>query len=118
LAPQGPCINIAGTNLSTDTDHGTIGVYGPGVYCTAGAVTAANIILSGAGTYIFRINGALGTTAGDHVTLSNGASACDVFWTPIAATTLAANTDFIGTVIANNTAINIGSNTVWTGRAL
>lgn len=93
-------------------------MYGPGVYCTDGAVTAANITLSGAGTYIFRIAGALDTTAGDSITLTNGASACDVFWTPTAATTLGANTNFIGNVIANATAINIGSVVVWTGRAL
>jgi len=118
LAPQGPCINISLTNLSTDTDHGTIGVYEPGVYCTAGAVTAANITLSGAGTYIFRINGALGTTALDSVILTNGASACDVFWTPIGSTTLAAGTNFIGTIIDNANFITLNDAVNWTGRAL
>lgn len=104
-------------NLGTDTTHnggGTPGLYEPGVYCTDGAVTAANITLSGAGTYIFRIAGALDTTAGDTITLTNGADPCNVFWTPTAATTLAANTNFVGVVIANATAINIGSNVFWT----
>src|SRR3989344_7997675 len=48
-------------DLATDTTHGPIGVYTPGVYCTTGAasVGTAGISLSGAGTYIFRIDGAL-----------------------------------------------------------
>ena len=44
-------------DLATDTAHGTIGVYAPGVYCTSGAASigTAGITLSGAGTYIFGI---------------------------------------------------------------
>ena len=56
-------------------------------------------MLSGNGTYIFRPGGALTSTVGAAVSLSNASSACDVFWTPGEATTLAANTTFIGTVI-------------------
>ncbi len=104
-------------NLSTDTTHGTIGVYTPGVYCSSGAMDVGGPLnLSGSGTYIFRPVGALTTTAGAVVTLS-GASACDVFWTPSAATTFAANTTFAGTVIGN-AGITVGANTTWTGRAL
>jgi hypothetical protein len=74
------------------------------------------LTFSGSGTYIFRLGGALTTTAGAIVTLS-GASACDVFWTPTEATTLAANTTFAGTVI-DAAGITVGANTTWTGRAL
>ncbi|MEX2052573.1 MAG: ice-binding family protein, partial [Candidatus Paceibacterota bacterium] len=104
-------------DLSTDTTHGSIGVYSPGVYCSSGAMNVGGpITLNGSGTYIFRSVGALNSTAGAIVTLS-GASVCDVFWTPSAATTLAANTTFYGTVISN-AGITIGANTSWTGRAL
>jgi len=107
-------------DLATDISHGPIGVYTPGVYCTtatrAASIGAGGITLSGAGTYIFRINGALTSADGSVVTLS-GASACDVFWTPTAATTLGANTTFAGTVI-DDSGITVGANTVWTGRAL
>lgn len=104
-------------NLSTDTTHGPIGVYTPGVYCSAGAMNVGGpLTLSGGGTYIFRPVGALTSTAGAVVTLA-GASSCDVFWTPSAATTLAANTTFVGTVI-DNAGITVGANTTWTGRAL
>lgn len=119
LASQACTFTFAGgaVNLSTDTTHGTIGVYAPGVYCASGAMDVGGpLTLSGTGTYIFRSTGALTTTAGANVTLSD-ASACDVFWTPSAATTLAANTTFAGTVLSD-AGITIGANTVWVGRAL
>lgn len=112
-------------NLATDTTHGPIGLYTPGVYCTqtasgAMSIGTAGITLSGAGTYIFRTSGptnALTTVDNSQVTLANGASSCDVFWTPTAATTLGANTTFVGTIIAD-AGITIGSTTTLTGRAL
>jgi hypothetical protein len=108
-------------NLATDTTHGPIGVYTPGVYCTtassAASIGTGGITLNGAGTYIFRINGALTTVASSVVSVSNGASACDIWWTPTAATTLGANSTFIGTDI-DNSGITIGSTVTWTGRAL
>lgn len=84
------------------------------------SIGTTGIILSGAGTYIFRTSGptnAFTTVAGSSVTLTNGASACDVFWTPTAATTLAATTTFIGTVI-DDAGITVYDSITWTGRAL
>lgn len=56
------------------------------------------------------------------VTLTNGASACNVFWTPNGATTIGANNYFIGTVIPAVATvaqdITVLDSTVWTGRAL
>ncbi len=108
-------------DLATDTSHGTIGVYEPGVYCTtatsAASIGAGGITLSGGGTYIFRINGALTTVANSVVTLADGASPCDVFWTPTEATTLGANSIFVGTNI-DDSGITIGSTVDWTGQAL
>ncbi len=105
-------------NLSTDITHGTAGVYAPGVYCSAGAMDIGGpLTLTGNGTYIFRPSGALTSTTGSIVTLSAGAVACDVFWTPAQATTLAANTAFTGTVI-DDAGITVGANTTWTGRGL
>lgn len=91
----------------------------PGVYCITDAVTigAAGITLSGAGTYIFRIDGAFDTTVNSIVSLTGGASACDIFWTPTAATTLGADSTFKGTVI-DDAGITVGANTSWEGRAL
>lgn len=108
-------------DLATDTSHGTIGIYTPGVYCTtassAASIGAGGITLDGSGTYIFRIDGALTTVANSVVSVSGGASACDIFWTPTGATTLGADSTFLGTDI-DNSGITIGSTITWTGRAL
>jgi uncharacterized repeat protein (TIGR01451 family) len=91
----------------------------PGVYCIAAAasVGTGGIILSGSGTYVFRIAGGLTTAAGSIVSLTNGASACNVFWAPTQATTLGANTTFLGTDI-DASGITVGSTVAWIGQAL
>jgi len=116
-------------NLATDTTHVTntpswgsvAGEYIPGVYCTAAASAASvgtgGITLKGVGTYIFKINGALTTVDNSEVRLSDSASSCDVFWAPTSATTLGADTTFVGTVI-DAAGITVGHNTGWNGRAL
>ena len=106
-------------NLATDTTHGPAGVYTPGVYVIAGAASigTAGITLNGAGTYIFRMDGALTSVADSAVRLTNGASSCDVFWTPTQATTLGANSTFAGTDI-DASGITIGSTVIWAGKAL
>ena len=112
--PSGPI------DLSTDTTHGPVGVYAPGVYCVTGAssaVVGGTITLTGGGTYIFRMDGALTTGANSVVALAGGASACDVWWTPTQATTLGANSTFTGTDI-DASGITIGSTVNWTGQAL
>lgn len=119
LASQGCTFTfpVGAINLSTDTLHGPIGVYTPGVYCSAGAMSVAGpMMLSGGGTFIFRSAGALTSTVGSVITLS-GASACDVFWTPTEAVTLAATTTFMGNVI-DDAGITIGAGVTWVGRAL
>jgi len=104
-------------NLSTDTTHGAIGTYGPGVYCSTGAMTVGGpLTLNGNGIYIFRAVGALTSTAGALVSL-NGASACDIYWTPSEATTLGANTNFAGNII-DPAGITLGANSNLNGRAL
>lgn len=107
-------------DLASDTTHGVVGVYTPGVYCATGAASiggGGTITLNGAGTYIFRMTGALTTSANSLVVVAGGASACNVWWTPTAATTLGANSTFGGTVI-DASGITIGNNVAWTGRAL
>ena len=105
-------------DLATDTTHGLLGIYTPGVYCIDGAASigTAGITLSGSGTYIFRMTGAL-TTVANSIVLLDGSSACDIWWTPGAATTLGADSTFIGTNI-DAAGITLGNNVNWTGRAL
>ena len=107
-------------DLATDTTHGPVGVYTPGVYCITGAASiggGGTITLNGAGAFIFRMDGALTTSANSVVTLAGGASACDIWWTPTAATTLGANSTFAGTDI-DASGIAIGSTVTWVGQAL
>ncbi len=111
-------------DLSTDTSHGAQGVYAPGVYCSSSAygvsIGAAGIILSGSGTYIFRFNGSITTATNSHVTLENGASACNVFWTladKAIVSTLGANSTFSGTLF-DTVSLSMHNNVLWTGRAI
>lgn len=106
-------------DLASDTTHGATGVYAPGVYCISGAASiggGGTITMSGSGTYIFRMTGALNTSASSVVALQS-ASACDIWWTPGAATTLGANSTFMGTDI-DDAGITIGNQVTWTGKAL
>lgn len=107
-------------DLATDVTHGVVGVYAPGVYCISGAASVGGggtITLTGTGTYIFRMTGALTTSANSIVTTADGASDCDIWWTPGAATTLGANSSFVGTDI-DASGITIGDLVTWTGKAL
>ncbi|WP_432714354.1 ice-binding family protein [Pedobacter sp.] len=107
-------------DLASDETHGDVGVYSPGVYCITGAASIGGggmITLDGPGTYIFRMDGALTTSANSRVVLANGASACNVWWTPTQATTLGANSTFAGIDI-DAAGITIGDSVNWTGRAL
>jgi hypothetical protein len=105
-------------DLAANVDFPTA-TYGPGVYCITGAASigTGGITLNGNGTYIFRVDGGLNTEANSQVTMSGGADACYVWWTPTDATTLGANSDFEGTVI-DAAGIATGANVTWGGRAL
>jgi len=92
----------------------------PGVYCGDNAMNlggGGTVTLNGYGVYVFRAAGALNTSDGSHVVLTGGAVPSDVFWTPAGATTLGANSEFVGTVIGG-TAITLGTTVSWTGQAL
>ena len=90
----------------------------PGVYCITGAVSInEKITLSGDGVYIFRMGGALNTVAGSTVTLAGNAKAGNVFWVPVGATTLGANSNFAGNVLSN-AAITVGTHVIMNGRIL
>ncbi len=103
------------------------GTFPPGCYFSAGAmdITAnRTVTLNGAGVYIFRPGGALNTGADSRVVLAGGACASDVFWAPVGATTLGANSapslvtpTFQGNIL-DAAGITIGHFANLTGRAL
>ena len=92
-------------------------VYGPGTYTIGAANIAAtaNLTLSGAGTYIFKVGSSLTANVGSTVTLV-GVDPCDVWWQVTSAATLN-GVNFVGTVVAQ-AAVDLGSNATLVGRAL
>ena len=105
-------------SLTPATDLGSISPLAPGVYCITGAVSiTTTATLSGNGVYIFRLGGALGTTAGSTLTLTGGATADNVFWVPVGAVTLGDGSTFAGNIMTN-AAITVGSHVSMNGRIL
>jgi uncharacterized protein YjdB len=92
----------------------------PGVYCYAGSISiTGTLTLSGPGVYIFRTALTLNTTANSIVALTNGATADNVNWVPVGATTLGANSVFKGSILGRSAAITAGDNaTLLNGRVL
>ncbi|MCX6733810.1 MAG: ice-binding family protein [Candidatus Peregrinibacteria bacterium] len=113
-------------NLPSNVDLAVYnsGVYTPGIYCTpfasGASIGLSGITLNGSGTYIFRIAGSLITADHSVVTLSNGASACNTFWTTspgAVVSILGAYSKFIGTLIEPE-GLTLKDHLSWTGRAL
>jgi len=75
------------------------------------------VTLDGLGVYIFRPGEALTTEANTHIVLSGGVCESDVYWAPSGATTIGANTDFVGNIL-DPAGITIGNAASLTGRAL
>jgi hypothetical protein len=68
--------------------------------------------------FIFHVTGAFSSVINARVILINGAQAKNVFWKIVGAVDIAANTDFVGTIVSKNGAISIGSGSTLEGRAL
>lgn len=67
--------------------------------------------------WIFQAGSTLNTTAASTVSLINGAKAANVFWQVTNAATLGANTDFSGSILAQD-AITLGAGTTVDGRVM
>ena len=95
-----------------------------GVYAISGASTILNfdLILDGQtnanAVFIFQIAGTFSTTVNSKVKLINGAQACNVFWKVEGAVSMASGTTMRGTIIANNSAIEMNTGDTLEGRAL
>lgn len=89
-------------DLATDLTHGPLGIYTPGVYCVDGIMNIGEdgITLDGAGTYIFRNNSTFNANDNASINLTNGASACDVFWTTEGSVNLDPGVSFVGSLFS------------------
>ena len=86
----------------------------PGVYYNAGAVTTTGTLTLDAGgdpnaEFIFKFGAAYSTAAASTVVLTNGASACNVYWVAEGAIALGANTVMKGMLISNSGAVSLGN---------
>jgi hypothetical protein len=107
--------NLTGLVLGSG---GTVLTLPPGVYCFAStAQLTGNLILNGAGVYIFQIGSSLTTATGSSITLTNGASACGVWWQVGSSATLGTGTALAGSVLAL-TSITLTTSASVSGRAL
>jgi hypothetical protein len=93
-----------------------------GVYSIPGAASLTNcLILDAQGDsnaiFIIQIQGAFSTGPSAKVRLTNGASACNVFWKVEGAVSLGAGTSMIGNLIVNNGAIHMALGDTLEGRA-
>ena len=95
-------------------------ILAPGVYCqpTANATSLnGTLTLSGAGIYVIKLNSALTTATNSTILLTNGASACTVFFQVNGAVTLGTGSAFRGTILATG-AIVLGTQALLEGRGL
>lgn len=89
----------------------------PGVYASATLGLTGTLTLDGNGVYIFQAGSTLITAPGSSVKLTNGASACDVYWQVGSSATLDTTTSFKGTILAL-TSIALNNGVTLEGRAL
>jgi hypothetical protein len=111
LGTNGACTNnLAGEQMAGMT-------FGPGIHCfpsTADLAATSNMILSGAGSYTFRVPAGLTANVNSTVTLI-GVNPCNVFWRVGTATLNGVN--FAGTVVAS-AGVTLGTSATLAGRAL
>ncbi len=114
------------SGLTCDTVIGvTMGngqVLTPRVYCIGAASTLnGNLILNGMGNpnsiFIIKIDGALSTSVGSRVILTNSAAYCNVYWQINGLFHLTDSSIFMGNIIGNG-AISMDTATTFYGRAL
>jgi hypothetical protein len=107
------CTPIAGSLLGS----GGATTLGPGVYCLGAASLTGTLTLDGAGVYIFQMASSLTTASGSAVALSNGASACGVWWQVTSSATIGTSTAMVGNILALES-ITLNTNASLSGRAL
>ena len=100
--------NLTGLVLGSG---GTVLTLVPGVYCFAStAQLTGNLVLNGAGVYIFQVGSALTTASGSSMTLTNGAEACGVWFQVTSSATLGTTTSMVGNLIAlSSITLNTGA---------
>lgn len=121
-APVVGAISTAYGDLAGQAQTGAINLAAsptvtPGVYDVAATAFNSTLTLNGAGVYIFRSTSSIAQTAGGTMLLTNGATACNVFWQIPTSMTFAAAGSIAGTIITNTGLISFVSGVNLQGRA-
>ncbi len=104
----GPALNLAVNNTVT-----------PGVYDVgASSFAGTTLTLNGPGVYIFRSTSSIVTSGAAVVSLTNGATAGNVFWQIPTTMNIGTGTQMVGTIIADTGAITLATGATLNGRAL
>ena len=116
--------NISGQACTQDLTGQDLGgkILTAGVYCfSASAQLTGTLTLNAQGNagavFIFKIGSTLTTASGSSVVISNGGSACNVFWQVGSSATLGTTSSFSGNILAL-TSITLTTGASVTGRAL
>jgi hypothetical protein len=113
-----PATVLAGSDNQLGGKTLTPGVYSFSHATTANLTAASPLTLNGEGVYIFQAESDLVTASASSVVLTNGAQACNVFWTvPSSNGIIGSDSSFKGTVMAYSS-INANSGAVIEGRLL
>jgi Ice-binding-like len=90
----------------------------PGLYkAPVSLAITGNVILNGAGVYIFQIPSTLTTASGSQIILAGGASASNIFWQVGSSATLGTTSIFYGNILAQ-ASITVATGATLSGRAL
>jgi len=106
-----------GGSIDLSTANGSGGnTYTPGNYSFGAALMSTGIVLNGPGVYIFKGSSTINLASGQSITLTNGATAANVYWLVGSSLTTVATSNFVGNILAF-TSITLGGGTL-NGRAL
>jgi uncharacterized repeat protein (TIGR01451 family) len=90
----------------------------PGVYNVAATTLNGTLTLNGPGVYVFLGSATTPIAPGAQMLMSNGATACNVFWAIADSMTIGSGAHVEGTVITNTSLISFGDSASLKGRAL
>jgi hypothetical protein len=103
--------NVAGVdNLSL------LSPLGPGIYCATAFIIPTDLVLSGAGIWIFRSASSIDTDPGVTVSVIGG-DACSVWWRAESSVTIGSGNTFVGNILALASISDDGGSTI-NGRLL
>ena len=92
----------------------------PGVYSGGALSVTGNLTLAGdsESVWVFQAASSLTIASTAQVTVTGGASACNVFWQVASAATIEGGAQFVGTVMADTETITVGDGATIEGRLL